>query len=248
MKRVYDPTSKIPFAVSRSKIELFISCPRCFYLDRRRGVGRPSMPAFSLNSAVDVLLKREFDALRGTKTIHSLLETNHVHATPFEHPDLVKWRENFVGIRTVYEPANVEVFGAVDDIWVNKKGELIVVDFKSTSSSYPISLTGKWKESYKRQLEVYQWLLRQNGFSVAPVSYIVYANAGTYKPRFDNTLEFTLSLHAHRGTTDWIEPALMAMKDCLVKDTLPAAHDECEYCRYRQQAGQYEQSSGQLTL
>ena len=51
-RKLYDPTNFEPFAVSRTKIDLFVECPRCFYLDRRLGIGRPSGPPFLLNSAV----------------------------------------------------------------------------------------------------------------------------------------------------------------------------------------------------
>jgi hypothetical protein len=59
--KLFDPGSDKPFPLSRSKVELYLNCPRCFYLDRRLGIGRPSGPPFNLNSAVDALLKREFD-------------------------------------------------------------------------------------------------------------------------------------------------------------------------------------------
>jgi len=67
---LFDPSSKEPFKVSRSKLELFIECPRCFYLDRRLVVGRPPGYSFSLNSAVDALLKKEFDFHRAKQTPH----------------------------------------------------------------------------------------------------------------------------------------------------------------------------------
>jgi len=42
-RNLYDPKSKEPFVISRSKIDLFLECPRCFYLDRKLGLGRPSI-------------------------------------------------------------------------------------------------------------------------------------------------------------------------------------------------------------
>jgi len=59
--RLYSSDAKESFKLSRSKIDLFLQCPRCFYLDRRMGVGRPPGFPFALNSAVDKLLKKEFD-------------------------------------------------------------------------------------------------------------------------------------------------------------------------------------------
>ena len=37
---------KSPLEISRSKVELFTQCPRCFYLDKRFNVRQPSMPPF----------------------------------------------------------------------------------------------------------------------------------------------------------------------------------------------------------
>jgi len=63
-RNIYNPQDSNSFKISRSKIDLFIECPRCFYLDRRLGVGRPPGFPFSINSAVDALLKQEFDVYR----------------------------------------------------------------------------------------------------------------------------------------------------------------------------------------
>src|SRR4051812_34617747 len=56
--------------LSRSKIELFTTCPRCFYMDNKLGVKRPSMPSFLINTAVDTQLKNEFDAYRRDGKAH----------------------------------------------------------------------------------------------------------------------------------------------------------------------------------
>ena len=102
--RSFEPESKEPFKISRSKIDLFWECPRCFYLDRRLGIKRPSMPAFTLNSAVDHLLKKEFDIHRAEKEAHPLMKKYKINAVPFQHPDLEKWRHNFSGIRFIHQP------------------------------------------------------------------------------------------------------------------------------------------------
>jgi len=60
----FNPNGKNNFKLSRSKIDLFLQCPRCFYIDNRLGVARPPGYPFTLNSAVDHLLKKEFDPVR----------------------------------------------------------------------------------------------------------------------------------------------------------------------------------------
>ena len=93
-RNLYEPSSEDEFRISRSKIDLFLECPRCFYLDRRLGFSRPSIPGFALNSAVDTLLKNEFDILRKQKKPHALMDEYGIDAIPYEHPDLPIWRDD----------------------------------------------------------------------------------------------------------------------------------------------------------
>ena len=70
-RNLYEKNSDT-YAISRSKIDLFINCPRCFYLDRKLGLAQPSMPGWPLNSAIDYLLKQEFDYYRKLQLPHQL--------------------------------------------------------------------------------------------------------------------------------------------------------------------------------
>jgi RecB family exonuclease len=232
-RNLFNPSSFEPYKLSRSRLENFIRCPRCFYLDRRMGIDTPSIPAYTLNSAVDHLLKKEFDAYRARQQPHALMEKYGIDAIPYSHPQLEEWRNNFVGIRFHHRPTNFLLFGAVDDLWLHANGELIVVDYKSTSKEGEITLDDRWKDSYKRQMEFYQWLFLQNGFRVSPTGYFVYANARKDPDRFDARLEFQITLLPHAGNLDWIEPSLRAARACLMSDHLPVGHPGCEYCIYR---------------
>ena len=159
VNNLYKLGSREPFKLSRSKIDLFFNCPRCFYFDRRLGIGRPPGFPFSLNSAVDKLLKMEFDVHRANGTNHPLIEEYGIDARPVPHEDLEKWRHNFTGIQYLHEPTNFLITGAIDDLWQNSKGEYIVVDYKSTSKDEEITeLNKEWQDGYKRQMEIYQWL------------------------------------------------------------------------------------------
>ncbi len=236
-KKLFDPKSTSPFKLSRSKIDLFIECPRCFYLDRRLGVSRPQGFPFNLNSAVDHLLKKEFDVHRVAKSVHPLMTTYGVDAIPFAHDDMNIWRENFTGVQCFHELTNLQVFGAVDDIWVNPEGELIVVDYKATSKDTEVTLDAEWQDGYKRQMEVYQWLLRQNGFNVSDTGYFVYANGKRDREAFNARLEFDIKIIPYSGNTLWISKTLSLIKQCLMDDRIPSATEDCEYCKYRNEAG-----------
>jgi len=233
---VFDPKSTAPYKLSRSKIDLFMECPQCFYLDRRLGVGRPPGFPFNLNSAVDTLLKKEFDLYRKQQAAHPFIEEFDIDAIPFDHPELDIWRENFKGIEYFHEPTNLLITGAVDDLWVNPEDEIIVVDYKSTSKTSEINLDADWQIGYKRQMEVYQWLFRQNGFKVSNVGYFVYCNGDTGLPQFDKKLEFIIKVIPYEGDTSWIDEILPKIKDCLMSNVIPEMAEDCDYCNYRKNA------------
>ena len=233
---LYSPKSKEPFKLSRTKIDLFLECPRCFYFDRRLGVSRPPGFPFTLNVAVDHLLKKEFDLHRAANRAHPLMDTYGVNAVPFAHENMREWRENFVGVRYLHKPTNFLVFGAVDDIWINPQKELHVVDYKATSKDSEVNLEAAWQDGYKRQMETYQWLLRNNGFTVSSTGYFVYANGLKDRQAFDGKLEFDVTIIPYTGKDTWVEKTLLSAHKTLSQDTLPDEESDCQYCQYRNAA------------
>ncbi len=221
------------FKLSRSKIDLFLQCPRCFYYDRKLGVGRPPGFPFSLNSAVDRLLKQEFDTHRAANKKHPLIEKYGVDAVPVAHEKLDDWRNNFKGVQFAHKPTNFLVYGAIDDLWQNSKGEYIVVDYKATAKEEEITELNKdWHNGYKRQMEIYQWLLRQNGLKVSETGYFVYCNGKSDKKAFDAKLEFDITLIAYKGDDSWVQKAILDAHACLNQSEIPAASGDCDYCSY----------------
>jgi len=84
----YNPTETDSYKISRSGIESFVRCPHCFYQSKRLGIRQPSGPPFSLNSAVDHLLKLEFDIHRAKGEAHPLMTAYGIDAIPYTHKDL----------------------------------------------------------------------------------------------------------------------------------------------------------------
>ena len=225
--------------LSRSKIDLFMECPRCFFVDNKLGVARPPGFPFSLNSAVDKLLKKEFDTHRARGTAHPLMKEYGIDAVPLQHQKIEEWRDSLrAGVSIRHSPTGFLVRGGVDDVWVYPSGELIVVDYKATSKDGEVSLDAEWQNGYKRQMEVYQWLFRQNGFKVSYTGYFVYVNGKTDREAFDAKLEFDVKVIPYTGDTKWIEPTLLEIKECLDSDELPAPAGLCDYCTYRKAAAE----------
>ena len=239
----FDPSSKEPYKVSRSKIDLFTECPRCACLDMKLGVKRPSMPAFTLNNAVDELLKREFDIHRAAASQHPLLEKYGLDAVPLKDDRMDEWRDALRrGIAFLHEPTNLLIRGGIDDVWVNPSGEFIIVDYKATSKKVGPSSENDLYDSYKKQMEVYQWLFRRNGFAVSQTGYFVYVNGKSDAKAFDGKLEFDIVLIPYTGSDAWVEPAIYDLKKMLMNDEIPPTGTSfgggpCEYCTYRENAG-----------
>lgn len=234
-RNLYVPHSSEPFRLSRSKIDLFLNCPRCFYLDRRLGVGQPPSYPFNLNSAVDKLLKKEFDIHRASGSTHPLMRAYGIDAVPLAHEKIDAWRDSLhAGITAPIANTNIVVTGGVDDVWVTPKGEYIIVDYKATSKTQEVTLDADWQIGYKRQMEIYQWLFRQNGFTVSNTGYFVYCNGNTDRQAFDGKLEFSIKLIPYEGDDSWVRDTVQKAIACLNNDAIPSSGSECDFCKYRQ--------------
>lgn len=234
IRNLFSKESEKPFRLSRSKIDLFLECPRCFYFDRKLGVGRPPGFPFNLNTAVDELLKKEFDIHRAQNSVHPLTKAYGLDLVPFQHEFIEEWRDSLhKGITYAVPGTNIIVTGGVDDVWVDPgTGELVIVDYKATSKNGEVNLDADWQIGYKRQMEVYQWLFRKNGFKVSNVGYFVYCNARRDNRAFDAKLDFDIKLLPYKGNDRWVEPAIMKAYACLCSAQIPPAAKGCDFCNF----------------
>ena len=235
IRNLYNPDSSELFRLSRGRIDDFMHCPRCFYLDRRLGIAQPPGYPFSLNSAVDKLLKKEFDIHRSKGTAHPLMQHYKVDAIPLAHEKMDEWRDSLrAGITFKIDGENIVITGGVDDVWVKPDGEFVIVDYKATSKEEEVSLDAEWQIGYKRQMEIYQWLFRKNGFKVSKTGYFVYCNGKTDKKAFDAKLEFDIKIIPYKGDDKWVEGVIFDAIECLKSDKMPKSGKDCDFCKYRE--------------
>jgi len=206
------------------------------------------MPPFLINSTIDALLKKEFDEYRKLKKPHPYMIESGIDAIPYSHEKLDDWRHTFTGVQVVHEPTNLLIFGAVDDLWVTPKGDVMVVDYKATAKDKEITdldPPGGWHDAYRRQMEVYQWLLRGNGLTVSNTGYFVYANGDTAAKVFAGVVKFRVHTFPYTGDASWVDKTIVDLKVCLDGD-IPAVGNGplghgCDHC-------QYAKSRTELTL
>jgi CRISPR/Cas system-associated exonuclease Cas4 (RecB family) len=234
---IYNKDNTDPYKLSRTRIENFCRCKKCFYLEEKLGISRPASFPFNLNNAVDELLKEEFDSFRGTNKNHPYIEDNGLDAKPFDHPEIENWRTRNKGIGFLDEETNLYFYGLVDDVWINTKtDQLILVDYKATSKKGEVTLDAPWQISYKRQIEIYQWLFRKNGFDVQNIGYFVYCNGIKENVLFNNELKFKVKIIHHKGDDSWLDKTVKEIYQVLNSEEIPEPSPNCEYCRYVKKA------------
>jgi hypothetical protein len=169
------------------------------------------------------------------------MEAYGIDAIPLSHEKIDEWRDSLRGGITVpVDKTNVIVTGGVDDVWVSPSGEFIIVDYKATSKEEEVTLDADWQIGYKRQMEIYQWLFRKNGFKVSDTGYFVYCNGNTDREAFDGKLEFDIKIIAYQGDTSWVEGVILDAVGCLKSDSIPESGADCDFCAYRKAIKEFE--------
>jgi hypothetical protein len=230
-RNLYTPDKE--YSLSRSRMQTYLDCPACFYRDRKEGVAPPIPYPYSLNSAVDELLKKEFDIYRARREPHPKMVEYRVNAIPYDHPEINRWRDSLHGGISIKVPGtNFKFSGGIDDLWINQKGELHVVDYKSTSTNREVTLDDPYKITYKKQVEMYHWLFKANKFPMSDIAYFVYSNARTDLGSFDDKLEFQTSILPYKLDSSWVPAALQSAHAVLNQDTPPPPHHDCKNCKF----------------
>lgn len=247
---IYKPRQPESFKVSRSKFYDFLTCARCFYLDRVKGLAYPSLPGWTLNETTDLLLKKEFDLCREQQRSHRIMKKfKLIDVVPFKHENMDLWRDSLRGgLQYQAENSNIILQGGVDDIWFShREQKLIVVDYKSQANNFSVTarnyLAGTYHQGYKIQLDFYAFLLSKMGFAVSPVGYFYVCNANRGAPTFNGQLSFEETLVPYTWNSGWIESTVKKMINVLNSYDLPDTNPACENCAYAHQRALAEQGN-----
>ena len=251
--RIYSPNQNKDFILSRSRFDEFMDCPRCFYLKTNKGFMSPSTPGWTLNTLTDTLLKKEFDECRKKQKPHRIMLDNNLdHLVPYKS-EIIKdkngndkllldeWRDSIhYGLKYRFKDTNIILQGGIDDVWFNTKTEeLIVADYKSQHKKDGVSqetyFDDPYKDSYKRQLDYYAYLLNGMGYKVSSDAYLYICNAKEIDEGFHGKMLFDEVLIHYKIKTDYLETEIQRMIDTMNSEKIPNSHDSCENCAYARQ-------------
>ena len=238
----YTPNQTEDFKISRGRFSNFLTCPRCFYLDRVKGLDAPGTPGWTLNETTDLLLKKEFDHCREQQITHRLFAPNGLsHVVPFDHPEMDNWRDSLHhGLMLRYKDTSIILTGGVDDIWQDTRTKkLIVVDYKSQAKNGRLDkqdyLDDPYHDGYKTQMDFYAYLLTGMGFDVHPTSYFLVCNAKRDDDGFHKTMNFDEYLVPYNWNSDRIEGQVDEMVDLMNQHEIPEPNECCKNCAYSEQ-------------
>ncbi len=223
-----------PIQLSPNSLNLYLECPHCFWLEKRRGIRRPPPYPYALNTAVDTLLKQEFDSYRKEGKPHPLIAANNIQAKLFPNQDLLnQWRSNFSGIRFYDSELDATLFGAVDDILEFEGGKLAPMDYKSTGSTVATVY-----DRFQTQMDIYTYLLEKNGFSTPKKGYLAFyiVDKGN---GFGDRLPFRKELHEIETNPSEV-PELFKEAVILLRGETPPPHSpDCKYGLWLKQASNF---------
>ena len=239
---IYSPNQKEDFKISRGKFSNFLTCKRCFYLDRVKGLDPPGTPGWTLNETTDLLLKKEFDYCRERQIPHRLFIENQLNnVVPFDHPEIDNWRDSLhKGLMLRHKNTNIILTGGVDDVWQNNiSKQLIIVDYKSQAKLGRVDkqdyLEDPYHEAYKIQMDFYAYLLSGMGFDVHQTSYFLVCNAKRDHQEFNKRMNFDEYLVPYNWNINWIEKKIDEMVNLMNDSQIPEQNLSCKNCAYSEQ-------------
>ena len=231
-KKLYVRNNLSPHPLSRTKLDLFSECRRCFYNDLIHGIRRPHGTPLILSNTVIKKFKDELNQYKINKSIHPIVEKTKEKFNFFIHPKLSEFQNSFKGIRYVHKKTNFEIYGAIDDLWYNEDSKKFsIIGIKSTSKKDEIVIDNI-PNHYWKQLSFYFYLLDKNSINMNSNGLLIFLNALKDDTEFNNQLTFKVNHFVKELDTSWIETLLDDIFVILQSDFSPPSSRNCKYCQY----------------
>lgn len=216
--------------LSPSTLNLFLECPRCFWLHINEKIHRPRGIFPSLPGGMDGVIKVYFDKYRIKGELPPEIKGKVEGKLVSDLNLLNKWRNWRTGLEYVDESLGVTLFGALDDA-LQDKDKYIPLDYKTRGYA---PREGDSEKYYGNQLDCYALLLQENGYSVKDIGYLIYY----YPKKVEENGTVIFNVKVIELKTD-PERAKKVLKDAmkLLSGSIPSHHSECEYCLWGRNNG-----------
>lgn len=219
--------------LSKSTLDIFKDCPRCFWLDKNKGVKRPEGLKAGIINAIDDGMKQcgDFSVINGKSQYLDELDG----AKPF--PDRLRLKK-FMSWRTFQTTVqagkhSVLIWGNLDDLIIWPDGRVSAWDYKSAGKDRDFIA---YTEEYNSlQADMYDLLLKGQNLLTTGMTYFTY----TWPVVADGVLAFEHKTIAFPANDARALKVIEAAVDCLLGPE-PASGfkmykgkaQPCEYCEF----------------
>ncbi len=203
--------------LSPSSLNLFLDCPRCFWLYVNKKIERPRIPVATITTGLDKVIKEHFNLYRPKNTLPPILKG--------EVPGkLISKFPNRGWLEFIDSKENAKLGGYLDECLDLGNNFYAALDHK-TRGSAPI----KVHRSYQLQMDVYTFLLEENKFPTKRLAYIIY-----YLPsKVAENNNFLFEALVKEIKTDPLkakEIFYQAIK--VLKSPAPGINNFCKFCNW----------------
>lgn len=203
--------------LSPTGVETLERCPRCFWLQYKKGIKQPEGIVSRLANRFDVIVKKYFDLYRPLGELPPMVEGK--LKGKLENPLQEKYFYHY--------DKNYGYYGKLDDCLVESEELYTPIDFK-TSSSDP-----REKETlsaYQNQLDSYTWLLEENKKKTSGIAHLIY-----FYPEHTSDLHQGCKVIIHIETLKTNpesakERFLKAIE--ILERPMPDSSGECPFCAW----------------
>ncbi|MBI3963373.1 MAG: PD-(D/E)XK nuclease family protein [Candidatus Kerfeldbacteria bacterium] len=220
--------AKKPITISNTGLTLLEDCPRCFWLQYRQGIRRPEGPVSRLANRYDSVIKKYFDLYRAISELPPMVEGS-LRGSLYPNFGIDRTKAGYIPSRLYADLApGYKLVGILDELLIDGDRRFSPVDHK-TSSAAPVGEPPVYP-SYTRQLDIYDYLLGENGHATNGIGYLIFFRLGE-RARQDH--EFQHVVTVKRFDTDASRPKpLLEQAVEILKGSLPEASPACGFCTY----------------
>lgn len=203
--------------LSPTSLNLFLECPRCFWLYVNKNIKRPSIPVATITTGLDRVIKEYLNEYRKQNVLPPFLEGKISGKLITELPKK-GWLEYTA------PKIDAKLGGYLDECIQLDDKHYAALDHK-TRGSAPDAV----HKAYQLQMDVYTFLLEQNKFLTRKTAYLVY-----YIPKkiiSGSDFQFEALIKEISTEPKRAEEVFYQAIEVLA-NPIPSLHKDCAFCQW----------------
>lgn len=210
--------------ISPTSLNLYLECPRCFWLQLNLGIKRPEQPSSTLPNGIDLTLKNYFDYWRINGGFPPILKNKLNYKLLANQATISYFRSR--NFQWYDKETGAYLTGILDDAL--DLGNDIIVPLDNKTRGFPPTET---HFAHIIQMSVYTLLLLENNFKTLNLAYLIYWYFNHKNMELENPLAFNILVEEVKTDPEKVKAVFREAVNVLKKD-LPPVNNDCSYCQY----------------